>query len=847
MVGWKERGYVPDSDDEDEIPVDEIGQNPGQESQIDIEIGNSGAPSQPRPSPLTTSNHEVDSHLPVVQPLATDLSDQEDDIPDFEDFDNEDTALQYQPSPEPATSTAARLQAELNRGIKLTQDVLGCVSDLDDATDSPLSSPPASLPDSYHASHDDIPVLTASLVATEPGSLDASGGVQDLSSVTPLSRSLRTRAPIQLHPYALEDAKYRQSLKDRGLKPVRTLSTLQGPDNNAQDESQGREAYQSSQAEDSYDQLPSSSLVRQDPDDESQSPVRGTRTQLPALDLGEDLPELDDILQNHAIPPPGAVTVARKRLQRNRKAGSKHRRDQYRVYDLPDDESEIEPVKRPSRARFRIPPSPPRSRDELSSQDGFPIEPERQLYHDGTPFPLPTPLVSSASHPQKRLRSASAASRIPISLGDTDDSPGSASERSDTEPEGIQRMQRRIKGVLPASWLKLDQKKQLNVDYQRHKLPRSPVKLVVEKGVAKRVPSSTARNRIGNSTQTAFDDRNFYGSSESDTDEAGELGNHGAGEEGFGTLMEDVVEDNTIDAMLPARRRNVSQRSKQQKLGDMWTSTHDKPRKIGAWSGTHDEGSNPRQARTKTSGVSRIHKKMKRVHAQPQITVHDAPGFEEREIPRFLRIAARRKKKSDHPGEQNLTTKFFKLATKRDTTDVKAGLVEWKSRRGRRHSTLPPSVEPHQRASTAQPRPKEDDDVTTRDQNNNNQDTYLTLLKQSTKSTLKRVQLNQTQSNLLDHRSVSQPERASHFLSDYFKPSSASFRRSSVGRSLDIFKRSLTQSEARAKPPKAHPLPRRVPKKTSGVANNFQQNQDSNARPSSSVTPSQQHRVHRSR
>lgn len=843
MVGWKERGYVPDSDDEDEILVDGIGQNESHEIQIDLQIGDSAIPPHPRLNSSALSSHEVDSHSTTVPPLASDLSDQEDDFLDFEDFVDDNTPFQDPPCTDQPSSTAARLEAELSRGIQLTQDVLGPLNDLDDTKDSPLSSPPASLPDSSH--HVEAHTVAATLLPTlnHENDLDALAGVQDSSSVTPLSRSLRRRAPIQLHPYALEDAKYRQSLKDRGLKPVRTVGTVQAPEDSAQDDSQDHGTYESSQVEEPYQQMPSSSLMMQDPDDESQSPVRPTRMRIPAFDLGEDLPELDDILQTHAIQPLGAATVARKRLQQARKFGGKRDRDEYRIYYLPDDENEAESADTTSQARFRIPPSPPRSRDGVSSQDGITVEIDRHFPNDRTPFPLPTPMLSSEARRQKRLRSASASSRISISLEDSDDSSDSTmSERSNIEPGRFQRMQRRIKGVLPASWLKLDQKKQLNVEVQKHKLSHSPVKSVAERGIAKRIPASTARNVYGRGTQPAFDDRNIYGSSESDTDEPAGLQNNDTVDDGFGPLMEDVIEDNAIDAMLPARARAISRRKKQPKLGDMWENTHDIPRKVGGRSGTRNGRSYASKISSKVSGGLRPRKKMKKVHAQPRITVLDAPGFEEQEIPRFLRIAARRRKKPEQQQEQDPSTKFFRLATKRDTMDVMAGLAQWRSRRAQTHATLTPRDELPRRPPAT--RPTKCISVTAKAENNN---TQLTFLKQSTESTLKRVQLNQTQGNLLVHQSFSQPQRASHLLAGYFKPSSASFRRSGVGQSLDLFKRSLTQSEPSVNPSNHTLLPRRVPKNSSNIRHNPGQNPELKARPPSGVEPSQQHRARRPR
>lgn len=835
MVDWKERGYVPDSDDEDEDVGGEIGSNPNHEHQIDTQIGHSAIPTQPNINSLTSCNNETASQVP----------DPGDDFLALEDSDGENHSAQQSSSTNPASSIANRLEAELNRGIQLTQDVLWSFVDRDDATDSPLSSPPASMPNSPRQN---VPSLqTSSFPSVRGGNLDVLAAVQDLASIAPLGRSFRRRAPIQLHPYALEDAKYRQSLKDRGLKPVRTFGTAQDPQNSVQGESQSVDAPQSSQMDESYDQSPCSSPMMQDAGDESQSPVRATRIPMPYVDLGEDLPELNDVLHGSVTRPPSTATVTRKRLQRSRKAPRKAIHDEYHIYDLPVGENESAAMSRRPRPMFRVPPSPPRSRDDLSSQDAVNLDDEAQSQNDATPFSLPTPLLSSETRSKRRLqRSPSRSSHISASLDVSDDSSASAlSEHSDGDSQGVQRLQRKIKGVLPASWLKLDQKKQRDVEKQTQKPPHSPVKSGIEKGVAKHISGGITRNVHRDHTRLALDDFNLYseGGSESDSNKSIDLGDGNNMEDPFESFMDDVVEDNTIDAMLPARRIDNSRRKKQQKLKDVWTKPSN--RSLNGDVPSRSEHSAARKIRPRASGGSRRRKRLKKSHTKPQVTVLDAPGFEEPEIPRFLRIAARRKKTSNRQPGQDQSTKFFKLATKQDTLDVRAGLSQWKSRRAQRNPTLSSSNVAHSRPLSPQPRPEPDLSAT---RQNNNDNTHLTLLKQTTDATLKRVHLNQTQRNVLSPPLPLHPWHPARSLAEYFKPRAALSSHSGWEQSFDLFKRSHTQSESSANPPTQIPLPRRVPKNTSNIRDSSKlQNKQSITDPSSTIRPPQSSRNRRPR
>ena len=63
--------------------------------------------------------------------------------------------------------------------------------------------------------------------------------VQRIQDPQQPTRSLRTRNPIQVHPYLLEGERYRQSLKARGLKPVKIQDGQQSDTENSQFSGEG--------------------------------------------------------------------------------------------------------------------------------------------------------------------------------------------------------------------------------------------------------------------------------------------------------------------------------------------------------------------------------------------------------------------------------------------------------------------------------------------------------------------------------------------------------------------------------------------------------------------------------
>ena len=93
----------------------------------------------------------------------------------------------------------------------------------------PRSSPPPNDEDHAEISAPLPPPSSPILEVGEQYNMAPSVGEQAemASSIGPITRSLRKRNPIQLHPYLLEGERYRQSLKARGLKPLRINGGVQ--------------------------------------------------------------------------------------------------------------------------------------------------------------------------------------------------------------------------------------------------------------------------------------------------------------------------------------------------------------------------------------------------------------------------------------------------------------------------------------------------------------------------------------------------------------------------------------------------------------------------------------------
>lgn len=672
-------------------------------------------------------------------------------------------------------ATASRLETELRKGLQTVKEVLEWHNVADD-TDSPLSSLPSSIqssPGKPHSHHGQ----DLGLGNIQPEALRTAAAFHEQFATR---RSLRARAPIQLHPYALEAAKYQQDWKSRGLKPIRdshiALQAAQAP--SAIGESQGTEAFPSSPLQASHRRNQPSDYFQAEDEDESQSPVRGVRSgrlQLPSFELGEELPDLSDLLKkDYADNVTSLKGFGKNTRQELSTEGTTL--DDDRVFDIPEDEAGPNSPLRTRRRTFYVPPSPPRSRGPISSPSTY-VPQYSRLSTAGSPSFLPSPFLSSDRTKKKRHQTVSPEGSEAEVMGITDEeseSP-SLSVSEVNQHQGVRKFQRKIKGVLPASWLRLDREQQKS-KFDKPRQPHSPTRTRAEKGVAQRLPSSTMPTTNLSGTHLTFDDLNGLASSESDSEWSTGAG---FGEEDNirqSSFVDDVIEDNTIDPMLPTRKRSQGhvegRRSKklQQQLPALWSNVDAKARP--SQSGTLSRRvSNKSHKHPSGRAKERQNKRRKRKSPTTRVTVFDAPGFEEERVPRYLKIAARQT--LDVPltaGFQDTSKKFFRLATRRDTQDITVALRGWQSRRGSRYAVA--ARGPGALNLNRVPQPKPGPATPLMDTEMRDAHPELISLKRSTNQTLERIRDRQHRNQSTQATYSVANHAARSVLRECFKPRS---------------------------------------------------------------------------
>lgn len=786
MVSWRDRGYVPDSDEEDEAAISESDEQRHNDRRTDSpkallprstkergisirldhdKIGHS------RPVELVESANERSLGVEVEHGTLSETNVPAEAKTGSDGLDKGSVNL-----PLPGT-TASLLEAELHKGLRVVQEVIG-LQNIEDDSDSPLSSPPSSTPGSPNKT--DINSMLPSIAVDGHNRFPAlPTWTLELAAAR---RSLRARAPIQLHPYALEAAQYQRDWKSRGLRPIRDGQPAGENEGQATsgDDSQKAELFEESGRPGAPPGDRSSSPMQLDDEDESQSPIRGMRTtrpQLPEFNLGAELPDLSDLLENDT------ANLA-EQLQRSKKAKARKPRltsppipDGYQVFDLPSDGEEPPVRHKIPRRPLQIPPSPPRSRGGLSSPgavapaDGF-------QEADRSPLFLPSPFLSSDKPNRKRPQFDSLETsevEVVIVNDASSDSTGSSTESEDRPPESVRVFRRRIKGVLPASWLKLDRRQQKGKNATLEQA-RSPEKVGIERGIAQRLPSSSIARVTHHSTRPLFDDSQLYTSEDDDSSQPVEIVAGNVWSIPPESVPDDIMEDNSIDPMLPPRSRSQygprlqgTKKKKQKQLPETWSNpginTHRRSSKTQLNKVSNGVKGRPTTA-SKTKGGR---KKRKKIQKKSQLSLLDAPGFAEDIVPRYLKIAARHSERNARQsGVQDTTKKFFQLATAQDTRDVNTALRGWRTLRGERYAVVTPRDGTLMRAAPAQRQRSPSVSVT----GNSNDHIELVSLKQLTDQTLKRVYKHQSDKQSIAARQSFEDSTSRAVLRDYFQPPS---------------------------------------------------------------------------
>ncbi|KAL8784867.1 MAG: hypothetical protein Q9195_008860 [Heterodermia aff. obscurata] len=512
-------------------------------------------------------------------------------------------------------------------------------------------------------------------------------------------RNLRHRNPIQLRPYAIEIEKYRQVLKARGLKP---LHIAQGPN-----ESQAATTDDTQEVEGiawdvnkrvkvghrsrTPDTLSSSSLCTP-----STSPKCLEDQPSNEVIDEEHFPDVDTLLRAHP------VGVAPNGFKRRKTAHtfSKKKQRSRPGKELDPATTDGTPVQdEDDSALFDPPVSPPLSEHSLASEVR-PQLPKFRVPRGISPVALPTPVASS----ETRIRPITGITESEDSLTDdellaedaeseitTHSEVGSLHEKPAAE---LQEAQRKIRGVLPASWLKLDLKAQIkgSVRSSGYQRASSFTKDGLQRGIARRksAHNSPASGRavaivLSDDEDSDIQPGSVDGSDISVKSRKPRVMSPKIWPEDHNvqaSYFEEVEEDNRIDEMLPTMRResrgNRQRQSKPRVKVKGRVPDLSRSRNLPSTS-LRSTGYQPKITKQLTKRPT------KQLHPRPpRLSVLDSPMIASNNggpVPRFLRVALRTARSRNDQGKQNYSKKQLRLATVMDSREIEQTLEAW--RKGR--------------------------------------------------------------------------------------------------------------------------------------------------------------------
>lgn len=509
-------------------------------------------------------------------------------------------------------------------------------------------------------------------------------------------RIFRQRNPIQLHPYLLEQEQYKQSLKARGVKPVAIASSQSQQNQESQD--QGDSQFPDAQDEEESQSQPIPSLSPVDLDAEDRPVIDQLRAQ-PGLNYDSDeLPDLSNVVNGFAV-------LTERRGNKRRKVLKTYSRnvgqatypsapnaaaERAMENDTPpivvDDvlylppsppliqTSGVLPTKRFRRKKFKVPrgvvpvqlPSPPETSSQTPkvARSNMPLFPELSESEDDE-APQLSQLYS------RRATSSIAHDDEPLNLPAPDSSDGSASEA-----DVLKKVSNRLKGVLPASWLRLDQHAQ-QPRRRRELTVESPTHTQQHRGVAQRLQHSRASTpRLSTPALTTvleISDDSDPVSSKSTATAQPSLRNafddlHRTSSR-VNTDTQDIEEEDFVDAMLPTAIRNRTTgagRKRQIRLADAFDRV---PRNT--------------TSRTKTTASTSAQQKKgaRRVprFKAPRLSVLDSRSLPPRSNqPDFLKLATRQARSKPSTARHSPRHKIIQMQDKRNDDEVKQTLNDWR-------------------------------------------------------------------------------------------------------------------------------------------------------------------------
>ncbi|KAI1178188.1 Mus7/MMS22 family-domain-containing protein [Nemania sp. FL0916] len=698
MAKWKELGEVPDSDDESTWD--------SQESRPNLP---SSSPASVQANKAETSAREIDGASGTVDGENQAIWDVPfSSPPDGEEQDALSTPKPSDPEPPPTT-----LKALVNGALPESRPPLSSLLELGHSIE--INLPVGTIIGHHRAGSEESTLSSLTDISDRSVAAPPETPQEDISPElleqlrnedTRLGRSLRPRKPIQEHPYLLESAQYSKTWKSHGLRPVRVL---------AEEEKKRREEEDSQEKEFEDDSQVTCKDTAQEESEDSQ--FAGHVDALPEMEdalLSDDgrpspTPELPSTMHEETVrssqeddefPDPndiekwkGNKTVRRDRKRRpSPKASSKQKFPRLdsstRIASGPLVLPDIDDI-------FDIPVSPPQTSPGVLDITPMAVVNRLGGRFEATLTPKPSSDVSSRIHSPAPVHQHSEVIDLTTleNHDSADDSDAAGSHTSaDSEPDQVRLGARRIRGVLPASWLRLDQQTsmQRRKSTIRQRSPDLSPERSLRKGVAqRRLVSPQPEHRSVLFLPSDSDD------SDGDVDLA--IQSHEPDihlSDAIAPVVEDdalsIIEEDHIDHMFP-RRKGTTPRSnglgRKRKRGQQSTfEGRPKQRKrqqsiTGLLS--REPASTTRTRREqKSNGNTRADwpRKQRRDKAgstpspPPRLSILDTV---ESNVPDFIRIAARTASKRRDQGRSSPSKKSIMLGTRQDTIDAAGVLKRW--------------------------------------------------------------------------------------------------------------------------------------------------------------------------
>jgi hypothetical protein len=705
MSKWRIRGYVQDSDDEGEEleTVSTTSASPSQRVQ-DERVAPPRASPAPQPaaadafselnttieqrgSPQYASARAVFLAITNPKPIAAALS---------AASGGASQRLQSE-SPDPLQVTPASKKNPGQHSSSPHSKQPGNVFDLEllPESDDDLSDPPSE-DDHLPASPSPKRRIQVQVVVARPTAIPEERGTQ------PADRSFRARKPIQLHPYLLEETRYQQECQRRGIKPVRRPKSPPRRVDQGNAETQEQEF----------------TPGRDSPARRLPSRPRSTSPQLGAQSSGLSA-YARDRHHSHTARAVRPIRFSSTQLGSHMLNGHK-RRKLDRVGSLATaDRGGSRAQHRPLTSEhdgshgvhdvWAIPHSPPHSSSPVL---GGSISAFRRLERQTTSTGLPTPSHSSSipddaqpnvlSEPDPDISSTRRSGRsgrfqpIPLpgesSSSETDDS-ASVSEESHDE---VRRVRKRIKGVLPASWLRLDRQAQQKrkTDAMASTISTmSPEKPEVHRGVAQRVarrarsPMEALASGDDSNQLIVLSDESDIGDETFPPNRTLELQRSADDASEIAAIFDSRYADDDLTDMENDRLHLFTLSGGGKKRKRQTALTRNATHKVKKARFSDDGPRGPRVAGAPRKSHSSGRQRPKHAHKHndlstpPVLSIVDfdqTPARDGQSVPQFIRVAVRHARKSKNQGRHTPRNKHIRLHTMQDTNDANSTLQEWR-------------------------------------------------------------------------------------------------------------------------------------------------------------------------